>query len=314
MLEEEFPAAPDVRFQKWFARYILGDWDVGEAPLAGLQRVAEQINAITNCAVSTTLFDSVGFRRLCFPLAENNHRYHDAHSEIYKLAIDGLNKDTITALGARLGNSVRAGDKSTVKALEQIMTESLRTTMRAAFDQISRQRRLADHEVRPPAERFAAFEAFARDMAALVVAFENLRDDLARRLNLNIERCEQRACALRSLPEFDPERPPQPNYGIFPAFQMAGKRVQRVRAGELVARPGRSRSEEALVIEFDDGSIVAIEAATNNLSELASRGGEINPEDANIRFFVTYVPPLTAFAGTGRAASEKIEVEGQSTE
>jgi hypothetical protein len=295
--DDAFPEDLDSRFGKWFERYIMGSWDVPESPLAGLQRIAEQVNAITVCTVGMPLFRSPAFRRLCFPLAENNHRYHDAHSGIYKIAIDGLNKDAITALGTRLGVVVRAGDKTTVNALEQIMTETLRPAVRAAFDQISAQRRLADHKERPQAARFAAFEAFAKDMNALVAAFETLRDDLAQRLDVNIERCERRASALRLLPEFDPQRPPQPNYGIFPAFQMEGKRIEAVRAGEIVATPGRSKSEEALVLQFDDGSLVAIETATNNLSELVRSGGQINPEDVNIRFYVTYVPPMLPFAG-----------------
>lgn len=306
--ENSFPDALDARFQKWFERYIIGSWDVAESPLAGLQRISEQINAIAVCTVGLPLFNSTGFRRLCFPLAENNHRYHDAHSEIYKLAIDGLNKDTINALGQRFGVAVRASDKTTINALDRVMTESLRPTIRAAFDQVSMQRRLADHKQRPPAEPFGAFEAFAKDMVSLIAAFEMLRDDLARRLDVNVERCERRARALASLPEFDSQRPPQPNYGIFPAFEMTGKRIQKVRAGELVAKPGRSKSEEALVLEFDDGSLIAIEAATNSL-ELESRERKIDPEDVNIRLFVTYVPPIIPFATSENSSSDQVEVE-----
>jgi hypothetical protein len=136
-----------------------------------------------------------------------------------------------------------------------------------------------------------------------------LRDDLAHRLDVNIERCERRASALRSLPEFDPQRPPQPNYGIFPAFQMEGKRIRAVRAGEIVAAPGRSKSEEALVLQFDDGSMAAINAATNNLSDLVRSGGQINPEDVNIRFYLTYVPPMLPFSGVESESECAVKTE-----
>ena len=53
-------------------------------------------------------------------------------------------------------------------------------------------------------------------MRALVEACEILRDDLAKRLDVNIARCEKRASAMEMLPVFDPLRPPEPNYGIFP--------------------------------------------------------------------------------------------------
>jgi hypothetical protein len=123
-------------------------------------------------------------------------------------------------------------------------------------------------------------------MRALVGALEILRDDIAKRLDVNVARCEKRASAMLGVPEFDTQRPPLPNYGIFPAFQMQGKQVVRVRAGELVAKPERSKSEEALVLEFSDGSLMSIEAATNNLSDILGSGEPINLEDVNIRFYI----------------------------
>ena len=305
-----FPDEQDERFKKWVDRYIMGSWDVPEGPFASLHRVASQINAVCQCVVGTPLFNAPNFRKLCFPLAENDHRYQDAHSEVYKLAIDGLSKEAIERLGDKLGILVKPGDKTTVNALEKLFpTGSVRDAIRKPLDQVSAQRRLSDHKARPGSHSFPAFEEFGKDMRALVEALELLRDDIAQRLDANVARCEERASAMRGLPDFDKQRPPQPNYGVFPAFQMQGKQVVGVHAGELVAKPGRSKSEEALLLEFADGSLVSIEAATNNLSDILGSGEPINPEDVNIRLYVNYVPPMLPFAAEdeGRSVVEAVE-------
>ncbi len=112
---EKFTAeADDSRFRKWIDRYIMGSWDVEDGPIATLDRVVKQVNAIAECVVNGPLFKSSNIRTLCFPLAQNTHRYQDAHSEVYKLIIDGLNKEAITDLGVRLGIVVNPGDRRTL--------------------------------------------------------------------------------------------------------------------------------------------------------------------------------------------------------
>jgi hypothetical protein len=173
---------------------------------------------------------------------------------------------------------------------------------------VSAQRRLAAHKERPASHKFPAFEEFGKDLRALVEGLEILRDDIAKRLDVNVARCEKRASAMQGVPVFDTERPPQSNYGIFPAFQMQGKQVVGVRAGELAAKPGRSKSEEAIVVEFSDGSLMSIEAATNNLSDILRRGEPIKPEDVNIRFYINYVPPMLPFAAKDEEARSIVDV------
>jgi hypothetical protein len=299
----------DERFQKWRDRYIMGSWNIKDGPIVLLDRVVLQINAVTHCVVNAPLFNYSGFRMLCFPSAENNHRYQDAHSEVYKLVIDGLNKEAITKLGGKLGIAVKAGDKNTFNALEMLFpSDSVRAAIRKPLDQVSAQRRLADHKQRPAAQKFSAFAEFGKDMRALVEGFEILRDDLASRLNVNIARCEKRVSAMKGLPVFNPNRPPQPNYAIFPAFEMTGKQVTRVHAGELVAKPGRSESEEALILEFSDGSLMSIEAGANNLTDLLRHGEPVEQEQVHIRFYVTYVPPMLPFASTEDEPRSVMEV------
>jgi len=168
----------------------------------------------------------------------------------------------------------------------------VRSAVRGPFDKVSDQRRRASHKERRAAESFRAFEEFGKDMRALVRSVETVRDDLAERLNVNVARCEKRASALRSLPVFDESRPTLPNYGIYPAIEMQGKQVVRVRTGEPISVPGRPEIE-ALVLEFSDGSLMSIEAGAH-----ISHVGEdvpIVPETLRARLYVTYVPPMLPY-------------------
>jgi hypothetical protein len=249
--EDPFVSArDDPRFQKWVDRHLMGSWDVEEGPIAELDRVVKEVNAIAECVVNAPLFTVVDVRRLCFPSAQNAHRYQDAHADVYRLIIDGLSKKAIKGLGEKMGITVKPGDKRTIDALAMLFPRDVvRSAVRDPLDHVSEQRRRGTHQERQPDEKFPAFEEFGKDIRALVRGLKTIRDDLAEQLNVNIARCEERASAMRSLPAFDETRPTQRNYGIFPAFKMEGKQVERVRTGELVSEP-RMPETEALVVEF----------------------------------------------------------------
>ena len=286
-------AADDSRFQKWVDRHLMGNWDIEDGPIAALDNAVKQVNAIAECVASAALFTTSDIRRLCFPSAQNTHRYQDAHAEVYKLIIDGLNKEAIRGLGDKLGITVRPGDKKTVDALQMLFPcEPIRSAVRRPLDHVSEQRRRATHNERPTAESFPAFEEFGKDMRAAVRSVEMVRDDLAERLNVNVARCEERASAMRDLPVFDESRPTLPNYGIFPANEMKGKQVVGVRTGEPVSVPGMPEVE-ALVLEFSDGSQMSIVAGAH----IGQDDGDtrIGPEALRARLYVTYVPPMLPY-------------------
>ena len=288
----------DPRFRKWISRYIMGSWEVEDGPIAALDRVVEQINAVAQCAVGCPLFVVTDLRRLCFPSAQNTHRYEDAHADLYRLVVDGLNKEAIGRIANRFGIVIKAGDKRTIDALEMLFPSgSIRATVRAPLDRISEQRRRASHKERAPAQRFPAFEEFEKDVRTLIGSIELARDDLARRLDANIERCEKRASAMRCLPVFDETRPTQPNYAISAAQNLLGKHVVSVRTGEVIATPDGPEQMEAIVLEFGDGSMMSIEAATN-ISQIVRDGSSTDQRDLHVTFYVNYVPPMLPFSAT----------------
>jgi hypothetical protein len=150
-------------FQKWAGRHLMGDWDIEDGPIAALDNVVKQLNAIAECVANTPLFTVLDIRGLCFPSAQNTHRYQDAHAGVYKLIIDGLNKEAIRGLGDKLGITVKPGDKRTVAALQALFPcEPVRSAVRGPLDQVSEQRRLATHKERPPPRDFLRSKRLAR--------------------------------------------------------------------------------------------------------------------------------------------------------
>src|SRR5438270_840793 len=145
---------------------------------------------------------------LRFPAAETDHAYQDSHAEAYKYLLDGLDKDTITRLGAHAGAMVNVSSDRAADALGKVLDPSIKDAVLEPFQKIvSVQRRLADHGVRPPAQRFKAFEQFNSDMEAIEAALNVLRDAVAKECAVTVESCVARSDAMKFLPEIDPGNP-----------------------------------------------------------------------------------------------------------
>jgi hypothetical protein len=54
---------------------------------------------------------------------------------------------------------------------------------------------------------------------------------------------------------------------------------------------------EAIVLEFGDGSMMSIEAATN-ISQIVRDGSSTDQRDLHVTFYVNYVPPMLPFSAT----------------
>lgn len=307
--EADLPDAPDLRFQNWVQRYVDGSWKVEDGPVARLGNVIRSLNDLTQYTLNAPLFSSTDIRGLCFPSAENNHRYHDAHSEAYKHLHDAINKDAITGLGAKFGIPVRAGDKWTVTALKQLLPETLHSEVIGPLDVVSEQRRLADHKQRPAPKSFPAFDQFNKDMAAVVRGLESLREYLAKQLDVDLRSCEDRAAAMVQLPKLDETRLPQITDSICDAGEITGKRVSCVRGGYGRQMAGQADTQ-VLILEFDDGSLLGI-VPVSNVGELAREGSSITADALNITFFVNFVPPVLPHQAVANSsdAEEKVGSE-----
>ena len=170
---------PDARFDMWVQRYLNGSWGVENGAIARMREQVRKLNSLTVSAVRKPLFKSSDLPGVCFPIAQNNHQYHDAHSELYKALIDGLNTDAMKALGAKLAVTLKDADnRKSLKLLKELFPN----TSLNGLDVIFGNRRLAAHGERPAAQGMEAFERFNADLNGVIEALRGIASDLQARL------------------------------------------------------------------------------------------------------------------------------------
>lgn len=289
---DSFITGPDSRFEMWCQRYIEGNWNIENGAIAKLKDLVRKLNALTVCTVGSALFKFEDLSGLCFPTAQNNQRYHDAHSEAYKLLIDGLNKDTLLALGGKLGIPLKnPGSARTLNVLKELLPESLHDSIFKPFYLLSKNRGLADHHARPAAQQMEAFEQFDADLKNVVAALGLIKHCLASTLKVTVESCVKRREAMSvAYPSFDPNQKMEPNYSIWDISKVEGKKISRVEFGLREHNP-RIHNSELIILYFDDDSSMAIHMGSNVVN-LCDRHKELIPDDLNVSFVLDYVPPL----------------------
>lgn len=153
----------DETYKKWYSRNIEANV-VQSGPLYELAETIKKINIFTNQSVGKSLYQHELDLSLPFPIAENTHKYQDSHEDLYRYLIDGLNKNCIDDIATNRGLKIKFGDKTTFNTLLKIFPKLNTSKFKDAMNNVSEQRRLAGHKVRPPAKKFSAFEQFKLDL------------------------------------------------------------------------------------------------------------------------------------------------------
>lgn len=277
----------DERFENWKSRYLEGSWKVKSGPRVQLEEAMKTINSVMEEVIGKPLFKKAIPESLPLPSAENTHRYEDAHAELYRYLIDGLDKESIALLATHLQRPGNFGSDRTIQALKKALPALADiSTFDSAFNTVSEQRRRSDHQARPAAMRFPATERFTQDLWACVVALQDLIRVLESELKLNAKATARRHEAKAHLPVIEAEA--DPHFSICQAEDMKGKTVERVQYGTRKQTNGLHRSE-VLIIHFTDGSILGIDTGSN-VGNLASENVAVRPEDFHVDFFLQWVP------------------------
>jgi hypothetical protein len=284
----EWIAEPDKRFEMWKARYLEGSWNIENGPRYHLEETIATINALCTEVIGQALFRFSNNPALNFPVAQNTHAHQDAHRELYCYVLDGLDKQTIERIAAHQGLTLKTSSDQTLKALEKALpTLPPGSVLWRAFGKVSTERRNAGHGVRPPAQRFLAFEEFTTDLEAVVIGLRELLATLENILGMSSERARKRQQAKKWLPQID--RPPETHYSIAQLPAIIGKTVARVEYGYCKQIDSVHQSE-GMILHFTDGSILGIDTGSNACN-IADKHEGLQPDDFHVDFMLKWVPP-----------------------
>jgi hypothetical protein len=278
----------DPGFLLWTCRNLKGEWVGGPSVSKRLAQAIHKINCLTDEALAKPLFTHELPSDLAFPAGENSHRYQDAHEELYRYLIDGLDRECIRQIATRLRKPAPR-EKWTVQDLKKVFPNLADpASFSRAYDLIMEQRRFASHKARPAAEPMKAFEQFGRDLECCLTGLEELLATLEKELNMNPARATARNDAKKHLPKI--AAPPSGHFSICQASQMEGKTVARVEFGFATESPEHHHGE-LLIIHFTDGSILSIDTHTNAAS-LPGHPEGIKPSDFDVSYSLHWVPPM----------------------
>ena len=282
-------APEDDRFELWTRRYLQGDWHVENGVRAQLADVVQTARGLTGAVLGVPLFKHEIPASLSFPSAQNTHRYQDAHADLYRYLVDGIDKGCLKALSIHLRASVNVDSSKTVAALRALLPQLEPSgAFNRAVDLVSAQRRPAGHEARPSAQACRAFEQYTEDLQLVVGGLRELIGALETACGADAQRATRRWHAMSQMPRI--ARPSEGHYSICQAALMTGKTVDRVEYGFRHEIQGVHESE-LLILHFTDGSIVSIHTGSN-ASNLAHRHTGLEPDEFHVSFHVHWVPSL----------------------
>ena len=208
---------------------------------------------------------------------------------MYGYLIDGLDKGCISALGTKLGRTLKIGSQKTVEALITLFPALGDGThfIRSA-DLLSRQRRLASHSARPPAKSFPAFSTFTNDLYLYLGGLKEVLSMIEKEFGVDGKGAFGRHEARKWLPRI--VRPPLPSHSVAQASRMEGKTIEKVEMGTRDDIK-QVHGSESIIIYFTDGSIVGLDTGSNAWN-VATSGEPFRAEDLHIDFRMQWVPPL----------------------
>lgn len=277
----------DKAFQLWAHRNLKGQWVGGPGVRNRLAKTVHAINCVTNEALGKPLFTHELPADLRSPAAENSHCYQDAHEDLYRYLIDGLDSECIALLASRLSKPKHSGGR-TVNSLKDVFPNLEKPAIFAtAYDLVSGQRRLASHKARPPAETMQASEHFTKDLELCAMGLGELLSTLEKELRMNSAKATARHDAKEHLPKI--AAPASPHFSVCQASQMKGKTVDDVEFG-LAKETEYAHRSELLIIRFTDGSIMSIDTHTN-AGNLADEVTGLKPKDFDVNYSLRWVPP-----------------------
>jgi len=283
--ERQFKKEDDY-FNRWVKRYILGSWDVKDGSRKEIENRLDLISALTKYRTGIPLFKYRRSILLNYPKAENEEEYKKANLELYRLVIDGLNKDTIIKL-AKLLNKKLSDESKTLNSLKEILPEELVGKIHTPLKEL-RDRRSKIHKT--PSEnikRLNAFDRFDSDLKNIANCLDELLLWLEEIFNIDAESCKEREDSMKYFPKI--VGPPRPDSKSDDLKKIINKRIKSVEFGE-VEKNEDCHEAETIIFHFYDGSSMAIDIHSNAYNLKSEYG--IPPNEVHTSLDILWDKPI----------------------
>ena len=294
IVDKSSVAQKDIRFKRWYARYIEGSSDIEGNSDAEyetkkkLSCIIENLNACCKTLVGKPLYTAIPDNSIKYPISQNSHAYEDAHQRLYGFLVDSLSRDCLLKF-ANLRNQTipKAQNMRLLTLLQHVFNEFDKDSkLHTLLAKVSEQRSKASHGVRGTVQESNALEDFQNDLKIAVKAYQKLLELIETEFNVSSEHELGRHQMMENyLPKIAGDVPRRAS--IRKVMRMVGKKVEKVWFG-MCENIGNVHESEVLYIQFTDGEILAIDIASNVLNIVALKN--INPNDFCTDFSLKWLP------------------------
>jgi len=283
--ERQFKEENDY-FNRWVKRYILGSWDVKDGSRKEIENRLDLISALTKYKTGIPLFKCRRSILLNYPKAENEEEYKKANLELYRLIIDGLNKNSIIKLSKLLKKKL-SDESKTLNSLKEILPEELIDKIHTPLKEL-RDRRSKIHKT--PSEnikRLNAFDRFDSDLKKIANCLDELLLWIEEIFNIDANSCKEREDSMKYFPKIVGS--PRPDFKLDDLKKIINKRIKSVEFGE-VEKNKDCHEAEAIIFHFYDGSSMAIDIHSNAYNLKSEYG--IPPNEVHASLDILWDKPI----------------------
>ena len=254
-------AENDPYFKRWIERYIYGSWDVENGPKFDIIRLIELISALTKYAFGIPFFKYRQNILLNYPSAENTEEYTKANLELYRLVIDGMQKDTIVKLSEYL-NIKLTDENKRLNSLKELLPFNKIESIHKPLIKLSERRAPIHGLPTKGIQKFDAFSKFNEDLHEISNCLDNLLVWLEDVLNTDARSCKDREDSLRLFPNI--VKPPRPDFKFIEVQKAVGKTIKAIEFGEEEYE--EVHQSEAIILHFEDGTSMTVKVGSNALN------------------------------------------------
>jgi hypothetical protein len=239
-------AKRDPDFKRWVERYLEASWNVEDGPIPKIEREVKLLRSLTRQKLGVPLFRSEWNPLIKYPVAENSEAYRDAHLELYRLLIDGMDSAAIVAIAARMQKEVQDPNK-TLLALKTILPADIASKVHNPLNNCREVRNKKHGIPSKKIESFPAFDTFNKDIINIAGGLNLLCTWLESILGIKAEICLKREQSMStSFPKL--VGPPKPEFKLGEIKQAEGKIISHIEFGEEEPHP-QVHQGEAIILD-----------------------------------------------------------------